>query len=713
MRPGEQGAAHRDDLEDGGSELPVKHGAVVVFRSDTVDRVHTSLDEVRKRFAGRPIALVCQQAQAQSFVHAHADVSVMTFAGPRFSLHDVGLTIVRKLRKLGVSDVVIPVRVSGVRDAVSEYSNLVALSAWLGLPRLWFRDSLGKWTQASWGRIVASLVSDIVGIVFVPVFLLRGLFDILRSSDTCDNPVVGYGGEPNDWLCHVTKAKWMGRYGVWGIALESYLGNPFSLMYPPLAIWLLRHLRVKWFVLVTLALHFVAFFGLACSFKQAWAWVLVLWVFGSPILKNALIRLGRVEVLGWAFVSLALLGLMHGKAVLTGVLLGAAMLVHPFPGALGTGLALVVGLRGAESIPRVAIAVGVMAAISAIWTLPFFLHGRKKLGFRKLRDKIPLFHLPSAILWSRVLVWMPLMILGISSGVRMPWLGALGVCLGMYGLLLGTKSYLFHPFSVDLAIVHAGFCMTVQSGSLWVAGAFLFGLYGLAIYGARSRYTVTPTYYRDHVECLKHLYSKAPFGARVALECTGNWSVDTPWSWLMAYGLDGERELELLSGVSSDQVEFELPYEYERLVNADTPRDLLNERLDRVAVTHVMAHTDRFAALLGDAGWKLVGDAVLGNAGTWPGRHLRLLARSTSCSKVEPATGLRRANGGLEIDGRADIAYLIKFAWTRGWRAAGADGHPLRIRDAAPGMIIACETDGPIRLQYSWLNYFRLRGIAT
>ena len=52
------------------------------------------------------------------------------------------------------------------------------------------------------------------------------------------------------------------------------------------------------------------------------------------------------------------------------------------------------------------------------------------------------------------------------------------------------------------------------------------------------------------------------------------------------------------------------------------------------------------------------------------------------------------------------MRYLLKYACHAGWNATDANGNPLTVEDARPGMWITVPKDTTVKLRYRWRNYY-------
>ncbi|MHC4922282.1 MAG: hypothetical protein ACYTKC_22185, partial [Planctomycetota bacterium] len=164
-----------------------------------------------------------------------------------------------------------------------------------------------------------------------------------------------------------------------------------------------------------------------------------------------------------------------------------------------------------------------------------------------------------------------------------------------------------------------------------------------------------------------------------------------------------------------DQVAFELPHDYEQLMNLDEGADKLLERMDRVGTQYMITYTPELPSGLLDAGFSEL-RAVDLQGFEWHGRFradqtftLRLFEAPDKIARITPDVALEREPNKLSFQSfkaRGGQRYLLKYSHYRGWKVTDTNGKELLVEDARPGMWITVPQDTTVQLRYSWWHYF-------
>jgi hypothetical protein len=678
---------------------------IVVFRCDTVDRVRAAIAEAHARFEGAPITVVCQSRDAHFF--EDLDASISTFDGTRLDGADAA-HVPDALHQLVAKDdaiAIIPVRSNDPKSAAVGYANVVGVCRRSGIRELVFRTMDGVWYERSVSWASLARIADAISVLAIPFSVVRAFF---RIAANLDRHVLALTPEPVDWLCHVTKVRWARRVGWFGVAPNCYLGNPFSLVYPPLSLMILGILGVSGTSLLMGLGQWLGLFALAYSARSMPAALVAAFLLGSPLYKYSWIRVGRIELLGWAFATAGWCGVWTGHSLIAGFFLGLAALSHPFSGAFGALLAVALAFVRNQAPASMSLTMGTVAfAMAGFWWIPFLRHGRRKLGFRKLRDSVRVLGVDVGEVKTKAFALGALTIIALLRGLPLPLTLTLGLLLALHGVLLKTRSYLFHPFSLDLTVLMASFVAVLATDSWGVGAAALLLLFSSPSVGSRSAVDITPTTFEPTLNALEQLGRALPDHARVAFEFSKTWTADTFWSWLRATAW-ADLHVEDIAGVSSDQVEFELPFEYEQNINLDDRVSKLRERLERVGATHIATYSATFADALRALGAAEVVSTLVPAPTSLQDRTYTIFASPWTTSRLEGPGELVVFRNELRLRASTPGRYTVKYALYGGWAATNQFGANLPLVDAKPGMTVDVDEPGWIRFQYSWLNYFRL-----
>jgi hypothetical protein len=203
---------------------------------------------------------------------------------------------------------------------------------------------------------------------------------------------------------------------------------------------------------------------------------------------------------------------------------------------------------------------------------------------------------------------------------------------------------------------------------------------------------------RDKVE---ELVKEMPSGSRIGLEFQGRWAEDIKWNWIIAYCL-ADKDYELCSGVSFDQVELSLVTGLEMKINSQEEK--ISEVLKQAGASYVIAFSKKFEKKLTGLGFELIAQAICPDLGLIKGRTISLFKAPFEVSLIEPEVEFKRQKNLITFEAKGSAAYLIKYSYYPGWRAFQGKKR-IPIGDTWPGMKIKPPTKGEVKLKYRHRYY--------
>ncbi len=532
--------------------------------------------------------------------------------------------------------------------------------------------------------------------------------------------ILGFGGRVGEWAAALTRARWMRRSGVLGVAYNCFLGHAGALASPPGGPWLVSMLGLRNTVLLVLTMMAAGLALLGLFEWSLFTLVLAPFALGSRALLEPLLQTGRVETLAWGLVVLAAGALAMGFNMVVGVLVAAALCIAPLPATIGAVALLGCLVKDRGMTFGLLEYLLLVVPVGVLWWLPFLTHGRERVGFQvadaaaapdwqaariqDLDQRVRELVRPAAALVLAALFL---------GGAGFATLGLAAVVGG--GLwVLRRERYLVHPSTFDLAVLVTGLLAVGWSEGVVTPIVFLvvlWFLHGVDSPAQDAAAYVQPLRCRSQLETIRDLALELPDTSRVAVEFgPGGWQHGL--DRLLAYALADRHGIELLSGVGRDEVAPQVPEEYQRHMNLNDGAEHLLERMERVGVRYMIAYTPELVAGLREAGFRerrkveLLGferDGFFREGRTFT---LRLLQAPGNIARLTPQAAVERKPNQLSFQARAGQRYLLKYACYRGWKATDAEGRELLVDDALPGMWITVPQDTTVQLRYSWWNYF-------
>lgn len=667
---------------------------ILVLRSSRVEHVRECLEELKLRFPDSHICLLVQSQLRDKFSWCD---EVMVYHGGMFtfSLWRASSRIIKKLRQQRFDLAVLPTAYANNRTSANVTFFQAALLLFLCRVKkvTYFSISHDFFSTTLAGLIIDNLL-ELLKVGLAPYYWLKGCLKLcsLRGD------VVGLANIPNDLLAHLVKAKWVKKYGLLGLAYDSYLGNPYGLFYPPGSFWLLRVLGVRGFYLLVMLLFTSGFIFLAYLSHNLWFVLLLPYLICSPGFKTNVLIAGRVEPLGWATILLMLI-ILQAKQYLfcLPILFIMVILIHASPAILGGLSLLVFGILSYQtSAIVISIAIGALATI--FWWLPFCLN-QNKLCFKELRRLVPILNI-NRDFFQTELIGSIILCLGLLSGGRVVNLVIL-LPLLIYCLSIFQNRYLFHLGSLQMWVLTLGAFLVGINPTWLTVSSYLVSLYLYSPFCFKHGFEIKPIRIEPTRQRIEELVKDVPGSCRFGLEFQGRWADDIKWNWIIAYCL-ADKDYELCSGVSFDQVDLGLITRLEMRIN-NQEEDLL-PLLKQAGVSYVIAFSKGFEQRLRSLGFELIAQTVCSDLGLLKGRDIFLFKMPFEVNLIEPKVELRREKNLIIFQAEGLTNYLLKYNYYGGWRAF-QDETRVPLVDASPGMKLKPLQDGEVRLKYRHRYY--------
>lgn len=681
---------------------PETRKKVLVFRC-APPRYQVPADTlVAKRFSGWTRTLFCQSFAASRYKHKKIYSALARFPAEKFAIHLLFRpSLFRFIRDQRPDAAVIPTTAFNRAPANLNYFNLILYATVMGAGEIYLLTRDGKMILTSvWTAAVDLFRKAVVLPLFMLVKTFVDLFRLWRHPEKGE--ILSFKDEPNDLTAHLVKARWIKENGVFGVAFDSFLGNPYTLYYPPLSYLLLGGLGAVGYLTAEFVL-----FGAAASLHALWTgnpyWlVLVPFLLSSWFFRLNTISIGRVDVLGWGFVLLSLASYQQGLYPITILSLSGAVLTHTTVAFLGGAALFLLAIAQGAVFPQFFVTCGVAALLTYFWWVPF-LKNRGKFGFHRIWGNIPFWNLVWHVYekpMRNIILFLLLIYLG--SDFSPEWL-LMGIPLAVYASGYFRKKYVFHAACLDGAVLTFGTFALLAHPTSWNAAWFLVLINWLDL---QTDPGVNPILKKDVREFIGEIFKNVPDGSRVAMEChpLNYWEDSLRWGWSVNCANSGNR-VHLLSGVGFDQVDPQLSLDFETRINPSTQKEDLQDLLTRAGCNYVLAYTAAFGERLVRDGYRKVGEAPCRNLGLVEGRKWELFQTPRPTHLIEPSTEYEIRENALVFRSEENREYHVKVCYYPGWKAV-QNGYCLDIEDGRPGMRVRSRENGWVTLTYKFDHFF-------
>ncbi len=559
---------------------------------------------------------------------------------------------------------------------------------------------------------LAPLLS-IAQVLRLPFYAVREVVPALLTSDRGEGgPVVGYGsdrgvGGQAYWLIFPPKVR---RFGLFGLANDTYMGMPLGLHSWPLSIVALSALGYRLLFLVSTAMIAGGAWWIFAQFGHAsWAWLIPVTLLSNYYLFN--LTSGTWEVLAWGVAMLMFASLLAVMPVLAGVLAAALLLCHPGVTMLAAVTTLALMLTGVRPVTEYLTMGGVAAVLGAWWLIPYRA-ASTKLGRKHILGA--LWQLPMK--WSRPSSYQfgAFAIFSLIATMSGRAVDGLVLVVPLAVLYVNTRiSWIFSQYTVTNLMLVLGLIVLARSPSLPSAIAFGFVVFTpptimWARFGRLLGLDVEPIRVGDTKAKLGELV--ASVNGRLAHEL-GRDRNHPGWSSIAALSCFlADSGIDLFTAAYTEIGDYEI---YRRTIpwfNVDASRAEFQRACHTAGVSHFMALTPSFRDRLLEWGCEMLGETgplALSDVPDGERPTLTLFRLPWPASLVEPpVSDFEVEPNRMRFTGRAGASYTLRFSAFHGWRATEC-GRPLRVSDATPGMRLDVSLDGPVELRYSLANYLR------
>lgn len=564
---------------------------------------------------------------------------------------------------------------------------------------------------------LAPLMS-VAHLVLLPYYLLRRVVPaLLAPARNADGEVVGYGYERGVggqiyWLIFPPKVR---RYGLFGLAHDTYMGMPLGIHSWPLSVLTLTMLGYRGLYFVSTGVLAGGAWWLFAQFGHgAWGWLIPLALCSNYYLFN--LTAGTWETLAWAIAVLVLAAVHAGMPMIAGVLVAALLLSHPGVTLLQVLTLLVLAAAGFRPLHEFVVA-GVVAALLSAWWLVPYRRARAKLGRGRMLAEV----WQEAMVWSRSAAYQfaafalfALFAVAAIGASERTWSQAVLV-IPLIALYVNTRrAWVFSQYTLMNYMLVIGLFELSVHPNPWTAAAYLLLVFTPASIiwdpGATTLgVALEPIRLGRASEELKSLVAGLA-GERIAFEL-GRERAYPGWSRIAAVSyILADSPVELATAAYTEIGDFAI---YERTAawfNTEASSEELRAACECAGVSYMLSVTDTFRDQLVALGFEMLGSTSPLDLSDTPGApplSITLFRVPWPTAIIDPPVcDLVREANRLEFTASAGTRYLLRYSAFAGWRASQG-GHPIALADARPGMLVEAPRDGRVVLRYSLAHCFR------
>lgn len=575
-------------------------------------------------------------------------------------------------------------------------------------------DEMARRAMANSRRLL--FIQPLLALVIIarsPLYCIRQVGRNFALARDGRDPIVGSGrgkgaGGLVYWYTLTLKAR---RFGLLGLAHDSYMGMPLSIHSWPLAIVLLQQLRFRAYALVSAGLLAAALVWSAIVNAQTWALLLV------PLLLSSTwfvfnVYVGTWEVLAWGLGGAALAAQLVGHPVYAGVLLALVVLAHPGVAALvGVSIAAY-GITSSDWFYSTAVPL-ILGLIGSAWFVIPYLRCRRKMG----RGKVINFEThPLGVRWPPYAVYQlagySLFVAAMVSTADLAVGEFLLLALPLFVLIIDRQLYwYFSQYTLMNYMLVVGALILCSGLTLLPAVVFVFMinsspvvLFSADLHSARN-FDLTPVRLHGADE-VRELFGGTSDG-RIAFESQGMLNKFRSEIAALTFML-AEDEVDLLN---TSYAELGDPVIYSQLVAAIDMRSeesALEVACRRAGVRYFAALTQESADAARARRYRergRVSGLRLSPYPTGEETTVVLFELPWDVCITSPSAPCKVGRNEVVLNAVSGVRYVVALTALPGWRAFQNE-RPIQLMDAEPGISLTPSADGQVELRYRYRYYF-------
>ena len=563
--------------------------------------------------------------------------------------------------------------------------------------------------------VIFQPVISMIMLFRLPFYIFRQVIcNFILTSEKKVNEFVGFGkgkdfGGIIYWLVLAKKAR---RYGVFGCAHDTYMGQPLGLHNWPLAVGLLSKLGFRKFIYLSAVLLSIGY-GWICwlTGQPTMLFLIPFMLFSTYYLFN--INSGTWEPIAWGLAFLSFAAYFAHFPIVAAILLALLLLTHPGV-ALLTGISLacfsIISLRPLIELMLMGFSFGIFS----IWWLFPYRSASTKLGRNDLLNK----HSEGSQIGS--------------FSVEVLYQGGiflLFVCIAFFTAerriftILLILPLLFLYYNTRIKWIFSGYTMTnfmLFSGAVYLAvqpTLLSIFAYLLVIYTSNSMlwrepgvsflgFDLMPITLGETRQKVLAAFSSITTG-RIAFEISRN--RNKSWGTLAGLGyILADSEIELLNVGYVEIGDYQIFKECCQYFNLQAKQDEFEMACKKAGVQYFVTTTLELSQELLKRGYAIVatsGEILLSDSPNESPITLTIFRLPWNATLIEPSTNMKVSPNSIRFYVRKGGRYVLKYSAFKGWRAF-QKGRRLFIEDANPGMVIDAPEDGEVEMRYSLRHYW-------
>jgi len=558
-------------------------------------------------------------------------------------------------------------------------------------------------------------VISVMIILRLPYYVVRQVIrHFMLTAEKREDEFVGFGkgravGGLIYWLTLAKKAR---RYGLFGLAHDTYMGQPLGLHNWPFAVGLLLRLGFRRYIYLSAGLFGIGYGWLCClTGHYTMMWLIPLIFFSTYYLFN--INAGTWEPLAWGLACLSFGAFFAHLPVLAAVFLVLILLSHPGVALLTSASLVCFSMISFRPVTEIMLMGFVFGVFSLWWLLPY-RSASIKLGRNDLLNKHSEgFEIGS---WSTETLYQGaifLLFIFVAFVTAERKVMTIFLILPLLALYYNTKiKWIFSRYTITnfmlfsgaiyLAIVPTTFSIFAYLLVIYTSNVMLFWAPGGSIFG----FDLTPLTIGQTRQKVLTAFASITAG-RVAFEITKK--RDNSWGILAALGyILADSDIELLDVAYVEIGDYHIFRDCCQYLNIQSTRDQFETACKKAGIQYFVSTSREFSNELLERGYDVMStleQLSLSDMYNESPIMLTVFKLPWDATLIEPSSNMKISPNNIRFYATRGERYVIKYSTFKGWRASQGRRR-LIVEDANPGMIIDVPEDGEVELRYALSHYW-------
>lgn len=557
-------------------------------------------------------------------------------------------------------------------------------------------------------------IYPIISIGLLPKFIYREvIMNFLLTKEPRDMPFIAIGNKGRlsgvtYWYSFTNRAK---QNGLFGYAFNEYMGVPASLYNFPLSIYSLSKIRFRGTFILGLIMLCISIVKFNTNLSVlTLTLVFILYILSNILWEHA--SLGAYEILPWGFGALSIVSFFSGSIILSGALLGLAILSH-----LGVAFLIVFFLGTYSALNGLYLQLLLMGGISFIvscyWFIAYFKNRKLMERTRIINKEWKYSYKFGTDRLIQFIVYL-LFVCSIFQHSRDVRLTILALLPASIAYINAKLKWFLSPYTVRTFQFIVGIYCLAISFNIYSLLIFLYLIYlppcllSWSPHEDRFYYGLKPGSRQDLIAGSDLLFDKLKDTSRIGFEYgpgrAGTIAGALELTIFFCYYLS-DKKIEFFNSGMIELIKYNLNKKTCANFNHTASETLLIESIKTSGVTHIVAYSDSFKKNLVEFGFKQKSSANLcvyeGNK--YSPIEVALFEVPFSNERIIPHASISIGKNCLKLKIPQESAYFIKYSYHPGLICM-QKGNKLKLKAFNEGMIIEHPEAGDATLYFSHYN---------